>query len=481
MRTICVAIVIGAGCGPKEPGSGTDAPPDLTIDTNQTDTSGAGDDVAGNSTADALPIDLYDLGAVYYGVPVVIAEETLNPAGDRDFYVLEGTIGQVWQFYTSSYYLNGYEVIADTVIRVYDQDGNLVVENDDMPYRFWETDSGVYINQTWDGPLYVEVLEFTDWMGMAPAGGEDYTYELIMVLPVNIETEPNDTIGDAIATYDAANADPDDDLFIPWWGSEYNGGYALEMWGQANADDVDYYALLAEEDGLYWQWSIWPGSTGDLEPELTLYDEGGNVLAQTAGESAEIGIDFPFLWDAGITYRVLAGHYYTVAVRNRNPGSASDWYTGINVGYLAFGELEFEPNDSSGLATALLMEESETTPGFFSGYMTGTLAVDDAADVVVVLNESVGDFDGNYLSAWLHATEAGSFLDPKLVITQKDTELANLTVSGEGNGGDVEIIDLELGDSNDIEFEITAESNTDFAPQNTWFLTVYVSSTPVGN
>ncbi len=479
--TVCLALLM-VGCGPNEAGDGTsDAP--FIPNTTETgvDTAVVVGDIAGNNTAGAQAIDVYSFE--FYNNAVLVAAETLSPAGDKDFFSVEGTAGQTWQFYTSSYFLNGYETIADTVIRIYDADGNLVLENDDMPYRFWETDSGVFVPQTWNGTLYIEVLEWTEWYGVTPAGGDDYTYELWASPLAATEIEPNDSVNEAVATIEAAIVDAYDEVYGPFTSSAYNGTYGTEFYGVCDDDDEDFWAFLTgeDDDGVLMQWSIWPDSTADMIPEVTLYDASGAVLAQSLGESAEIQIDFPFLWDAGLMYVVQANSYYTVGVRNTTAGSSANWYTGVNVGYLASNAIpEAEPNDDEGDAYTLLMEESTTTPGFWSGRVYGNLGSSDSADVLQLVADGItGGVSGKFLSVWAHAQEAGSFLDPHLTIVSEDVEITSLATSIEGNGNDVEYLDYEIPLNNDIFFTISADANTALDSQNSWFFQVYLSDAPL--
>ncbi len=484
MRSVVAVLALGCGGsnddGPTTPGANLPVP-----DCTGCETGSSVADAVGNSldTAQAVSVSNYYLDAT------VVAEETIFPAGDRDFYVLDGAAGSggvpgtVWQFYTSSWQLNGQQVILDSVLRVYDEAGNMVAENDDMPYRFWETDSAIWVQQTWNGPIYVEVLEWSDWEGLDPLGGPDFTYELYAAIVPELEATPNDSVEDAIEAYDSV--DPDDDVttndYQPYWQSLYALDLAIEMMGRVADGDEDYWAFETADDsqGAVWQWSLWPHAQGDLDIEMTLYSDAGEVLAQTSGASAEVEPDYPFLYDAGITYPVNASTKYVMGVRNLAADSANSAYIALNTGYIAdVAGVEIEPNNAVGTATQMEMEESTSLTDYWFGRTIGDLASGDAADVLLIDNDVVGDVDGAYLSVQIHALEAGSFLDAEIEVEGSISGTITTLTNSTENGEDPELIDFKLSSNEDLYIHIRAQSNTADPKQNLWFALVSVSPTP---
>ena len=70
----------------------------------------------------------------------VETSDLINPAGDRDFYHIEPSVGLAVAVYTQVYAINE-STQPDTVLRIYDSAGTMITENDDQPYRWNETDS----------------------------------------------------------------------------------------------------------------------------------------------------------------------------------------------------------------------------------------------------------------------------------------------------------------------------------------------------
>lgn len=123
-----------------------------------------------------------------------IHQGTLDPAGDRDFFAIEATAGATYSFFTLAYAINQ-ETEPDTVIRVWDPAGNMIAENDDMLYRYQETDSAVYFQATEDGTYSIEVLEWADWAGEATVGGPSFEYVLAgWEVPITEHEGRNDSI-----------------------------------------------------------------------------------------------------------------------------------------------------------------------------------------------------------------------------------------------------------------------------------------------
>jgi len=477
------AAALIAGCS-SETGPEKDPEGSQTFTNPGTDTGEESEenDLAGDDITNAYVVDPYSW--YYYLEHIEIGEDAIFPAGDRDFYAIDSPAGTNWSIYTSSYYLAGYQVILDTVLRVYDEQGNLLVSNDDMPYRFQETDSGLYYNHDYDGTFYVEVLEWGDWVGETANGGPEYEYELFAALIPPLEVEPNDTFEDA----DALQADIDAEVDGYMWLNPYTT-YALEFYGDLSIDgDRDIYPYKtdndAESDGAVVQFSLWPEGYGDLSPTLRLYDAFGDLLAET--DDPAVGTDYPFFWDAGISYRVLPDTQYYIEVVDE--GGGTGFYPAVTVSYLPadiysgaqFIGFEIEDNNKIGDATSLSMTESTVTAGYYYTRMAGYLGSGDAADVLEILSSDVGTTSGKYVSVTVHAEKAGSLLDAKVKITTADgTEVASATVGLDGSA-DPEIVDAAIAGDEDLYFHIEQDVGGTGATdqQSSWFALITVSPTP---
>ncbi len=134
-----------------------------------------------------------------------IGDGIISPAGDRDFYAVTLEADATYHIVTLAYALQQ-RVVLDTVIRLYDANGQLVTENDDMNFRFLETDSAVVYTPAATGTFYVEVLEYGDWWlanGNDSQGGQieasgatNYEYFLVAAKFPNLEADPNQSLAD---------------------------------------------------------------------------------------------------------------------------------------------------------------------------------------------------------------------------------------------------------------------------------------------
>jgi hypothetical protein len=468
-NSLVVATMLAAGCSSEKPAPIEDGP-DLepTYSSTETDDDIAGD--IGNDTSTAGEVDTSDWQPYFYEL---IEYETINPAGDRDFYAIEGALGQNYMFYTSSYFLLGQNVILDTVIRIYDTAGTLVATNDDMPYRYQETDSGLFYQPTENGTFYVEVVEFGDWYGSGANGGDGFEYELYGVLLEAYENNPNSTVAEAQSYQDDIEATGYGYIFGPPYSE-----YGMEFYGEiTDVDDVDVWPFVTgdDDDGNVLQFSLWPEGYGTLTPTMRLYNEDGDLVAETA--KPQITPEYPFVYDAGISYRVFPNTLYFVEV---NAGDSSTgmpgFYPGTIVNYLPeLADQESSGNDSMGSASSISMEESSATPGYHFGRMTGMLDTDDPVDVVEILSDSVGGTANKYLGFSLHADEAGSFLDATVRVTDGEgNELFVVEGNTETGGIDPDIAGELISSDTDLYLHIEPVAQGDGDQSNSWFLLAWL-------
>ncbi len=463
------------GCPQDEPiddtGPTDDTGPDDTDDTG-TPTVEPGDDVA---TAMALTFD-EDQYAYY--------EDAIDPAGDRDFYFVQPAVGNVVLAYTDSYYTHG-EVVCDTVIRVYDSEGTLLADNDDMPYRYWETDSGLIWQAVDPDGYYVEVLEWSDWdpTSTGATGGATFEYGINVAHFTVNEWGPNDT------PEQVAKALKKDGPYYANWFDEFTSLFFGQI---ESAGDVDLYPIFGDH-AYYLQMSFWPQSWGVLTPKLRLLDADLNVLGETTDPGVYPWMDFGFIYPGGITYRIPGKVEYYLEVTDAS-GAGGDaagyFYPGMLIGWQdTLADYETELNQPMGLANTVTMEEYNETdlPGYYSGRFAGALdSVDDSADNFKVISGDVGGLDGMYLSVYLETDVQGSLLDAKITVYADAgggsfTELDPASANPVGKGLDSpEIWDLELTGNANVYVEVVNEDAGGLHDASQYYFgAVYVTPDPI--
>ena len=492
--TALIALLAGAtlfttACSGDQGIDDGDKSDDGTGDDGTGDDGGSGDDGgddggsgsdedAGGTIEDAMPLDSYDT----WSWPDPIYEDEISEAGDRDFFALEADEGIAYLISTAHYV---WEEAADpdTVLRLYNQDGDLLATNDDMPHRYWETDSALYFQATYTGTYYLEVLEWTDWAEDPdyPAdGGNGWYYELLgfAFSPLSTEAEPNDTKEEADAIYD--DAEQNAGFFASFHssdnvGSSYVGAadYATEFYGMFDEDgDTDIWRLDVSggESGLWFTINMWPDMPATTDFVWSLYDEDWNLLAKTEDPEFRPGGDV--LYNHGIAYPVPAGvsdgeggyisnPTYLVIESADGTGGNGTFYQGQIVFYTQSIAEEDGDNDLRNFADQLDATESTTTTGYFYGRGRGEMSSSDSVDYWYIDSDDVGGFDGKYLSVAIQASEIGSQLDAKVVVYDEDgTELASASFDPEdGAVLDGELRDLLLEvDYNRVYVGIEAES-----------------------
>jgi hypothetical protein len=481
-----MAFGVLAACDDKDQGIENDTTndlPDSDDDTDDTDDDdGGGDDVGGNTLAEATPASW----AKAWGEAIV--EDAINEAGDRDFYALDCEAGYLYLVSTFAYGLDG-DMDPDTVIRVYDPSGNMFAENDDMPYRYWETDSAMFFEAQETGTYTVEVLEWSDWDpdSDGATGGSSYEYELWGIGFLSYDTEPNDTQKEADAIYD------DKKLNMGYYGSFFSGyvpdstaDYVTEFYGDMEDDtDIDVWPIDFSKDsaGSYYQWSLWPMDFGALEPVMSLYDEDWNLLAST--EDPAIYPGGARLYDVGMAYRVPedGGRFYMEVTNAAGTGGVGTSYTGMILGYVeTLATNESEDNDFPGFANTIDMEESTSTAGYYYGAAWGVIEGEEDLDNWKVLADDLGGtLDGQYLSVYIQAEQIGSLLDAKIIVYDEDakTVLAEETVNPASASADPEIWDLQLGDIDAVYISVESESVDASDLANGYLMSVNINGTPL--
>ncbi len=413
-----LAFLALAACN-KEPqlvdGTPTDTTPTTTTGSTTGTTAPPAD--AGDDMASATPIDFTDFEPS--------ASDKIDPAGDRDFFAIDVSAGDVMEIYTVAYAADG-DMEPDTVIRVYDPDGNLVAENDDMPYRLQETDSGLYQRADRDGTWFIEVLEWSDWDpdSNGPVGGSTFDYDLYVKNRSLTEMEPNDSDVDAINNaYGWLDVLPTTDMYLGFWGqADQPGDIDLYYWGVG-----DTYS-----DSEVLELSLWPGSTNQMVPAITIYDADFNVLATT--EDVFPVPEYLAFWDSAIIYNFVAGDYYIEISDSSGASGADTFYAGILTWWgccnddVVVVENHYQPDAFSG-GVALAMDTSD--PTFNYGWALGEVSRDaDLSDTIRLDGASVGSLDGRYLTIELQSASVGFQSDLKIVLRD-----ASGTVLGEFTDG----------------------------------------------
>jgi len=453
----------------------TDSDTDTDTDTDSdTDTDTEGD--AGGTIEEALLIEIDDEN-------YLLAEESIGFAGDRDFFELNASLGTAYEFSSLSYYYTNPDVVCDTVIRVYDEAGEMIATNDDMPYRFQETDSAISFQATYDGSYYIEVLEWSDWDEETAAnGGSSMTYDLFGWTITPGEVEPNDD------DEDVADTITDDTIWENWYGSPFTDTASM-FYGQMDDEgDVDFWPLVFSEDfdGAFCQFSLWPETFSGWAPEMTLFNEALEPVSQTIDPT--IYPTWNFAWNAGITYQVTAGETYYLSMVDQDdlygPGT---FYAGVHTCYNAtLSQLEEEGNDEIQFANMLEMTESTATAGFFYTRANGTLVDGDEADNLWIRALDVGgSLNGKFLNVEINAETQGSLLDANVTVyadpgSGEWEELAMTYDHPNNESIDPHIIDLELTQAYaGLVIQIAADDTSAIDAANYWHASVSLSDEAV--
>ena len=404
--------------------------------------------------------------------------DEINPAGNRDFYFIQPDTGYFLQVYTENYHLEE-DGVPDTVLRLYDSQGEFLTEDDDFPYWSWGTDSALFFQATDPDGYYVEVLEWSDWSpdSSGASGGATYDYDLYLQLwEVGwFEWGGNDDKKKADDTYDYSLKSSKNSLY---WAMFDDG--VTQFFGEIESKgDVDVWPLefSDSEVGYYAQWAFWTGAFGEIEPLVSLYDEDWTLLAQTGSPNFEM--DWIFAYDAAITYRIPdEGRLYLVVEDANGAGGEGTgyFYPGTFAYYdSTLADHESESNDLTLMADQLSMAESSSTNDYWYGRFSGALDdSDDAADNFYVSSDDVGGLAGTYLSVHLETERQGSLLDGKISV-YKDLGDGTFELLGEAStdpkgSGDPAVWDLALKEDADIYITVEHDTKGDVGEPSHYYL-----------
>jgi hypothetical protein len=438
-----------------------------------------GDAEAGDSLEEATAV-VFDEDTAWGDA---LSEDSINPAGDRDFYMIDATEGYTYLIAAAA------DMAAevgepDTVMRLYNADGEQIDENDDMPMRFWGTDSAVFWQATYTGAYYVEVLEWSDWADAGALGGGSYDYELW-----GIETTQFYDVG-ANDTPEEADILAEKEINQGYWTNFFDETYYMYFGTLGETGDVDYwrYELTpTEEKGEDYQiaFSLWPSWGMDAFGfEMALYNGDNEKVAWTdaPGYDAYGGNWYP---DTGIMYWATAGETYYLEVSSNNGSyGTGTFYPGFDAYYYTpeDEELETESNDTCDRADTVELIESETTPGYYYGALYATLDGDDVSDCFRLRADDIGSLEGMYLSAYVQGADLGSLLDSKITIYGDETAestLAEASYSPDTEAGDPQIWDLTLGSDDDVYVQVDAEAQGASEGSNYYYIVLKAYDEPV--
>jgi hypothetical protein len=317
-------------------------------------------------------------------------------------------------------------------------------------------------------------MDWGDWAEDYEAdGGAGFTYDLYVNGSAISETNENDvengtdndTFEQAKAAYDMAEADPDSGTGYSWYMDPWAGSILFSPGDIGEDGDVD--TLVNDfDDPKICQWSFYPGVNTELSPQLSLYNDAYELVAQTT--DPDITPEYNFLYNAGITYPVpTAGTYYLQIEDTTGTSGLDHWYPALFACYDAevatFDAEIYSTNPAQG--NLVNMTESTNTADYFYGRMVGFL--DDGDDTVdyFILDEGVDA--GDYVNVQLEVADAGSLLvDPFVTVIAKDGATILTTITGEANPT---IKDLEVPDEGGPLY-ISIESETGLSGTGAYYL-----------
>lgn len=467
-------------CDGKDQGiDSSDTNDDTNGNGNETDTEEeVADDLAGGDIDSAYTVEWED--------GQFSVEEIIGEAGDRDFFALELDSGTALAVASYAYALTG-STEPDTVIRLYDESGTLLYENDDMPFRIFETDSALFFEATYTGTYYVEVLEWSDWAADSDGatGGADFEYVLSGVLLDPYEDEPINNDPDDVAEHVAQ------DGVYAFVGDPFTGGdYTMLMADISSEGDVDYFPWEVPEptdtpyNGLFYSLNFFGQPLGNLDPIVSIVDADGNVLAQTSepfyGTDRLNFYGRGFAYDYGAMAYLTPGQYF-FKVENADPAVYGDgtFYAGIITGfYDSFAPFENDQDQNQITNGAPL----ELDPDNFYVTVSNSLGIDgDMLDSWAINVGSVPKSD-KYVDIFVIAEQYGSLLDAKVTVYAGDgsTVLAEFGSNDFDGGADPELKGLEVTED-DIFVVVEPDGESGLSEEelaNNYILYVSVNDTP---
>lgn len=404
----------------------------------------------------------------------VTVDGEIETPGDRDFFVFDATAGHVYRIYAQG---GGDEGEPDTVIQVYGPDEVLIGMNDDLPYRMLGTDSGYYVRASVDGPHYIEVLDYADWAGDDPVGNPTFDYTLFVLnFPVWLGANEDSAVDDdtpAQAFDNTEDVDGDGNPEYSWynigWGPDLP--YAETPGAIDPAGDEDWLWFTVDAlDLTYCQFSEFPGlvTAADLTFELYKEDcdptcDGTGAVRVAATDNPDIGTDYGFLYDAGITYPMAGpAAYYLRILDGSGTGGTDHWYSALYGCYtpeLANSEVETGATDVED-GQSLALTQSTTDPTYrytrFVGFLDGTpIGAPDQTDAYIVDWVDAGDT----VDITVETTTQGSLLEDAEIVVWHEDAPGTWTELATSSGAVPTFASLIAPDGNRIAVSITSTSH----------------------
>lgn len=434
-------------------------------------------------------------------------DETIFQAGDRDMYAVTQQTGQ-WYFAWAN--RPGTEAdgsatggTPDTVIRMYTADGTEIAVNDDMPYRYENTDAGMWWQATSDDPVYVEVLEWADWRqdegdDQTPTGGEQYAYQIV-VLQTDLEERvgDNDTIEECFAgsepSFGAARLSTETRTMV------FGNGEIEE------AGDVDVFELgfegftgLPEDSELMCQFGFWPDQPSNLSPRLRLFwEDCSPVDDMDAGDCDGTGDDIYLLGetttpdltptgrflseDPGVFGVIPDGRLYA-EVSSADGGSGVDQYYTLMYG--CFNTTNFLKENETGSTdprdAAIAPLSNPNSPdvyfGRFYGNFRPTGEFTDDFDAWAIVD---GLGDGRFLDVEIESELVGSTTGDITMTLWRNEGGGDFTELQSVTGPDPEILDYPLT-SDDVALVVTLETDGSVQDYSTGYYGLVVVTPDAG-
>jgi hypothetical protein len=438
-----------------------------------TDTSGDADtDADGDSDADA-DADVDD-GDIDHARELefeadgffTMVEDDLEEEGDRDFYKLDLQPGDTVAAHAMGPDPDGGS--PDTVVRVYGPDKAMIGENDDLPFRINNTDGGYVFRAETEGTHYIEVLEWSDWAGEVPAGGNGWEYTLFVTGGYSELTEGlNETVADALLNTETLyDEDEENNVYSfytdPWTddvilatGDDTLSPYYFTAGEIGDAGDVDTigtrYNWMDDEDAFVpgvVSFGMFPGIATDLDATFELYDEAGELIAST--DEVDVTTDYvAAAWDQAFVVPVLeVGDYYLQIKDANGAGSLHHWYavfadvSGYNTEVVTFHDVLSGVEVSYTDATDAIMNESTNTPGAFYAYTLGRF--EDGADVLDSFRLTQGVNPGNFVYVDCGTAVHGSGLRANIDLVDEDGTVLASADGQPDQADDPRILEFEI-------------------------------------
>jgi hypothetical protein len=310
----------------------------------------------------------------------------------------------------------------------------------------------------------------------------------VVNLPFTEREGENDTL-EAVLVDDEAPVDTDIDTdaaaLPPLYITSPVSTYAIDFYGHVDsADDQDWWPISIFDDSeeatgtpetyAFLSLAMWP-DIGDTTPNMGLYNGEGELLAETTDPVP--GVNGLWMDDAGIVSYVEEGSTYYVKVSaGDGPTGIDGWYPAIRFQYLpGLADPEAEPNDDIGQAQFFPLQESQSTPDFFSGAIMGNLGAGDT-ETLVLKDADVGGFGDKFVTVVVRSNDIGSQLDPKIeLLTSTGDVLDELSTDPAlDDHPDPVLRDYQPAGNGDIYVRVTADASGDDETAHQWLVAVYI-------